>query len=68
MFANRCDYLNYVVKESMRIDPPTFATTSYKTLENLTICGVPVAKGTKLSVNIGKTWLLSKTSSILMLK
>ena len=50
----RCDYLNYVVKETLRINPPTQASTSYEALTDITICGVPISKGTQIYINIGK--------------
>ena len=32
-----CDYLTYVVKESLRIDPPSMFTTPYSTYDDVEI-------------------------------
>ena len=40
------DYLQYCVKEGLRLDPPTGGSIDYKTTQNCTICDVPVPKGT----------------------
>ena len=43
-----CDYLNYVTKETLRIDPPSFASLMYYAKENIKICGVSIEKGTNI--------------------
>nr|AOQ25838.1 CYP5680A1 protein [Moneuplotes crassus] len=40
------DYLNYVIKETMRMDTPTIDSFGYQAYEDITICGVPISKGT----------------------
>ena len=40
-----CDYLNYVIKEGLRFDPPSPHTLPYFVKEDITICGVPISKG-----------------------
>ena len=40
-----CDYLNYVVKESLRIDTPGPITLGYVAYEEVTICDVIIPKG-----------------------
>ena len=49
----RWEYLNYVVKECLRINPPTQASTSYEATEDITICGVPIKNKTQIYLNIG---------------
>ena len=39
------DYLNCVVKESLRCDNPATDVFAYKALEDVTICGVEIPKG-----------------------
>lgn len=40
------DYLNYVIKEGLRYDNPSFDTFGYKTYDDVEICGVPLPKNT----------------------
>lgn len=40
------DYLNYVIREALRFDPPAQGTLPYYAVEDVTICGVPISKGT----------------------
>ena len=46
------DYMNYVIKETLRIDGPAMQCIMYYVKEDLTICGVPFKKGTKIHPNI----------------
>ena len=39
-----CDYLGYVVKEALRIDPPAVESICYKSLQDIEICGIPIPK------------------------
>ena len=41
-----CDFLNYVIKEGFRFDPPAHGTLPYFAVEDVNICGVPISKGT----------------------
>ena len=45
------EYLNYVIKEALRLDPPTFDTLSYMTQQNIIIWGVPVPKDTNIRID-----------------
>ena len=45
-----CDYLNFVVKEVLRIDPPGQFTLNYEVLEDSEICNVPIQKGKFLQI------------------
>lgn len=60
---NSLNYLNNVVKETMRIDSPAAETFIYKATEDIEICGVPIPKGTILKPDIfaghydEKAWL-----------
>lgn len=47
-----CDYLHYVVKESMRIDNPIPTSLAYFARDKIQICGVPIPKGVKMYVAI----------------
>ena len=44
------DYLNYVVKEGIRIDPPVMNSLVYNVKENIEIWGVPLDKGSKVLI------------------
>ena len=46
-----CNYLNYVVKEGLRIDPPVFASIFYQPKQNIEIWGLEIDKNTILAVN-----------------
>lgn len=46
------DYLNCVMKESLRYDNPANLSLGYKALSNISVCGVPIAKGSKIFINI----------------
>ena len=52
---HKMDYLNYVVKEALRIDTPGVESLLYKTKENVVICGVPIKKNTHVSADIVST-------------
>ena len=45
------DYLNYVVKEALRIDPPASETLPYKALEDIEIWGIPIPKNSYITLN-----------------
>ena len=49
------DYLNYVVKEAMRIDTPTVDTFGYEAYDNVKICNVSIPKGTLIRLDISST-------------
>lgn len=42
------EYLNCVVKEALRVDGPATQSLYYHTLEDVTICGVKIPKGTTM--------------------
>ena len=46
-----CDYLNMVVKEGHRIDPPSSSTLAYFAKEDVEICGVKFGKGSLFEIN-----------------
>ena len=46
------DYLYNVVKEGLRIDPPGSDALPYEVNKNVTICGVPIDKGSIINVNL----------------
>ena len=41
-----CDYLNYVIKETLRLDGPAVYSVLYYAKDEVEICGVPISKGT----------------------
>ena len=45
------NYLNYVVKEAARLDPPTSDSLAYSPSEDITICGVPIPKGQYMRIS-----------------
>lgn len=55
----QCEYLNLVIKESLRIDPPTIISAPYQTYEDVTLCGVFIPKGTKMLMNLGKNTFIN---------
>jgi cytochrome P450 len=46
-----CDYLHNVIKETLRIDSPTFGSLIYEVIKDVEITGVPLCKGTSLVLN-----------------
>ena len=46
------DYLNYVIKESQRIDNPVIVSITYQALEDCEVTGVKISKGDRLEFNI----------------
>lgn len=46
------DYLNYVIKEALRMDSPTVATFGYQTLEDVEICSVTIPKNTLMRLGV----------------
>ena len=46
------DYLNYVIKESQRIDNPVIASIIYQAVEDCEITGVKITKGDRLKMNM----------------
>mmetsp|Transcript_14930 Transcript_14930/g.17270 ORF Transcript_14930/g.17270 Transcript_14930/m.17270 type:complete len:217 (+) Transcript_14930:406-1056(+) len=47
-----CDYLNYVIKEGLRIDPPATVGLKYQANQDVTLCGVHFEKGTIFGYSI----------------
>ncbi|CAI2366280.1 unnamed protein product [Moneuplotes crassus] len=47
-----CEYAEYVIKELLRLDVPTVETVSYKSLEDIEICGVPIKKGNFFTLGV----------------
>ena len=45
---HKMDYLNYVVKETFRIDSPGKESLPYQTIQDVVICGVPIKKNTRV--------------------
>ena len=46
------DYLNYVIREALRMDSPSVDTFGYEAYEDVVICGVPISKGKEFSLCI----------------
>ena len=46
-----CDYLHYVVKEGLRIDPPSITSMIYFTKEDIEIWNIPLRKGSMITIN-----------------
>jgi len=46
-----CDYLNYVMKEELRVDSSTYTSMKYISKTDVEICGVPFPKGTVMGIN-----------------
>lgn len=57
-----CSYLEYVIKESLRHDPPTIDSVSYKTYADVEICGVSIPKDMLIFIDIGKTLMTNDFS------
>ena len=49
---HNCDYLAYVIKESLRYDTPGPLTLTYKAFEDVTVRGVDIPKGQELTIGI----------------
>jgi len=49
---NNLDYLSFVAKETLRIDPPAFASITYTPSEEISICGVNIKKGQQIQIGI----------------
>ncbi|CAI2366649.1 unnamed protein product [Moneuplotes crassus] len=47
-----CEYLNYVIKETLRIDPPAFSSIVYEACRPITLVGVPIKKSESILLNI----------------
>ena len=45
------DYLSFVIKESLRIDPTAISGLLYTALEDISVWNVPFSKGTNFAVN-----------------
>ena len=45
-------YLYYVTKEGLRIDPPGSDALPYEVIKDVNICGVPIKKGSIINVNL----------------
>ena len=56
-------YLTWVIKETLRVDSVVSDTFDYEALEDISICNVPISKGTRLKIDIhsahfdSKKWL-----------
>ena len=48
----KIDYLNYVVKEALRIDNSAIEPLYYFTTESFSICNVPIESGIKMKIDI----------------
>ena len=48
----KLDYLNNVVKETLRIDPPILQSLKYRASEDISICGVDIPKGYDVAIDI----------------
>ena len=48
----QCEYPEFVIKETLRIDHTAPETVAYEALDNIDICGVPIIKGSILSINL----------------
>ena len=46
------NYLNYVIRETLRMDAPFFESLSHLAYEDVEICGVPIPKGTTIRIDI----------------
>ena len=46
------DYLSYVIKETLRYDNPASILLGYKAITEVTLCGVPIPKDSKIFVSI----------------
>lgn len=46
------DYLPLVIKETLRYDNPGYFSFGYQALEDITICNVPITKGSKIFLGI----------------
>ena len=51
----QCDYLNHLIKECLRLDPPTYESIDYITTNDITICEVPIPKNSILAINFMAT-------------
>ena len=47
-----CDYLNYVMKETLRIDTPILQSVLYEVYEDTQICGVKLVKGQIVGIDM----------------
>ena len=47
-----CDYLNFVMKEVLRIDTPVMQSSLYEVFESTEICGVKLDKGQLVGIDI----------------
>ena len=45
---NNWDYLNYVTKEALRLDPPATNSLKYHVKSDIEICGIPISKGSTI--------------------
>jgi len=46
------EYLNYVIKETLRYDNPASISLGYKAIDDVTICGIPLPKDSKIFLGI----------------
>lgn len=52
---DECEYSEYFIKESFRLDHTAPETVAYRTLENVEICGVPIRKDNLVSISLTGT-------------
>ena len=48
----KLEYLPYVIKEGLRIDSPVVEVFNYYTYDDITICDVPIPKGTYIKLDL----------------
>ena len=48
---NECDYLNFVIKEGLRMDAPAIESITYHAVEDCELTGVKICKGDRLEIN-----------------
>lgn len=49
---DECDYPEFFIKESFRLDHTAPETVAYKTLDDVEICGVPILKNNIVSISL----------------
>jgi len=49
---DQLNYLNWTLKEGLRIDPPGVDSLGYEAIEDVEICGVPFKKGQYMKINL----------------
>ncbi|CAI2366632.1 unnamed protein product [Moneuplotes crassus] len=54
------DYLTYVIKETLRYDNPATMSLGYQAINDVTVCGVPIPKKSKIFLCIAASHYSSK--------